>query len=82
MQVIIGKHGTIENTLSDTEGEYALMMCITELGEVVHKIEEGNILTEPPTLKNIGLHNRILHGYEDIDSKIINETIKTHIPGL
>jgi uncharacterized protein with HEPN domain len=82
MQVIIGKHGTIENTLSDTEGEYAIMMCITQIGEVVNKIEDENILTELPASKIIGLRNRIVHGYEDIDNKIISETIKIHIPSL
>ena len=82
IQIIVGKHGTIDNTLSDTEGGYAIMMCITQIGEAVNKIEDENILAELPASKITGLRNRIVHGYEDIDSKIISETIKTHIPDL
>ncbi|MFH0975423.1 MAG: HepT-like ribonuclease domain-containing protein [Spirochaetota bacterium] len=82
INIIVEKHGTIEKTLSDIEGEYAIMMCITQIGEAVNKIENTNILNELPSSKIIGLRNRIVHGYEDIDIKIISETIKLHIPEL
>jgi uncharacterized protein with HEPN domain len=82
MELIVNKHGGVENTISDIEGEYAIMMCITQIGEVVNKIEEPNIITSIPSPEIIGLRNRIVHGYEDIDKRIINEIIKTHIPSL
>jgi len=82
IQIIVDKHGSVENTLSDTEGEYAIMMCITQIGEAVNKIEDENIQAKLPGSKIIGLRNRIVHGYEGIDCKIISETIKRHIPDL
>jgi uncharacterized protein with HEPN domain len=64
------------------EGEYALLMCLTQIGETVNKLSETKILDALPVSKIIGLRNRIVHGYEDIDKRMVSEILNHHIPEL
>jgi len=82
LQMIVDKHGSIEKTIADVEGEYATMMCISQIGEAVNKIKTPEILSKLPAAKIIGLRNRLVHDYEEVDKTIISEIIKTHIPEL
>ncbi|MFA6101202.1 MAG: HepT-like ribonuclease domain-containing protein [Victivallaceae bacterium] len=82
LQMIVDRHGSIEATINDMEGEYATMMCIAQIGETVNKIKAPDILSELPASLIIGLRNRLVHDYEEVDKKIISEIIKTHIPDL
>jgi uncharacterized protein with HEPN domain len=82
LQMIVNKHGSIEKTIADVEGEYATMMCISQIGETVNKIKKPDILSKLPASQIIGLRNRLVHDYEEIDKIIISEIIKNHIPEL
>jgi len=82
LQMIVDRHGSIEATIADMEGEYATMMCIAQIGEIVNKIKAPDILSKLPAPLIIGLRNRLVHDYEEVDKKIISEIIKTHIPDL
>jgi uncharacterized protein with HEPN domain len=82
IQKIIERHGSIDKALDDYEGEYALMMCLAQIGEAVNKISEPEILSKIPVSKISGMRNRIVHGYEDIDKIIIAEVLTVHLPDL
>lgn len=82
LQIIVEKHGSVEETIADMEGEYATMMCIAQIGETVNKIKAPDILSKLPASKVIGLRHRLVHDYEEVDKRIISEIIKTHIPDL
>jgi len=82
INIIIENHHSIEAALSDMEGEYALLMCLTQIGETVNKLSETKILDALPVSKIIGLRNRIVHGYEDIDKRMVSEILNHHIPEL
>ncbi len=80
--LIVENHKGLESALSDKEGEYAIMMCIIQIGETVNKITDPTIIEKIPSAKIIGLKNRIVHGYETFDRRIITDVIKLHLPEL
>jgi len=82
IQNIIERHGSIKKALDDYEGEYAIMMCLAQVGEAVNKISEPEVLVIIPVSKISGMRNRIIHGYEDIDKTIITEVLTVHLPDL
>ena len=82
IQKIIERHGSVEKALDDYEGDYAIMMCLAQIGEAVNKISEREILENIPVYKISGMRNRIIHGYEDIDKTIITEVLTVHLPDL
>lgn len=79
---IISNHNDIESALSNKETEYALAMCIVQIGENVSKITDQIIQEKISAHKIIGLRNRIVHGYELFDRRIIADVLKIHIPEL
>jgi len=82
IHMIVLNHGTIEDTLASKEGEYSTMMCIVQIGEIVSRITEPYIIEKLPVTKIVGLRNRIVHGYEIFDRRMIIDVIKIHIPEL
>ena len=79
---IVARHETIESALLDFEGEYALIMCIQQIGELVNKIESEKYTSFLP-VKNIkGFHNIIAHQYDGINKQVAEMTIKKSIPEL
>lgn len=79
---IIERHGSAEHTIDDYEGEYALMMCLTQIAEAVNKISDSSILTKLDARSIISFRNRIIHNYEGRDKKIILSIIRNDIPEL
>ncbi len=79
---IIGRHGSAEDTIDDYEGEYAVMMCLTQMAEAVNKISDSAILENLDARGIISFRNRIVHDYEGRDRKIILYIIKNDIPDL
>lgn len=82
MQLIVRNHGTEEKAILNVEGEYAMMMCIIQIGETVNKISNHEISERLPVSKIVGLRNRIVHGCAEVDRVIITEVLKKHIPEL
>lgn len=79
---IIGRHGSAEETIDDYEGEYAVMMCLTQIAEAVNKISGSAILEKLDAKGIISFRNRIVHNYEGRDRIIILHIIKNDIPEL
>ena len=79
---IIERHGSPEDTIDDYEGEYAVMMCLTQMAEAVNKISDSAILENLDARGIISFRNRIVHDYEGRDRNIILYIIKNDIPEL
>jgi len=43
IETIIGNHGFVEKALSNMEGQYALMLCIAQIGELLNKNKDTGI---------------------------------------
>lgn len=79
---IVARHNTIENALLDFEGQYALMMCIVQIGEIVNKIKSEKYKAKLPVKNIIGFRNIITHNYDGINYHIAEQTIAENIPQL
>ena len=79
---IIGRHGTIELTLDDKEGQYALLMCISQIGELLSKIETEDLVERLPVKGANAMRNAIVHNYEGINRRIIIRTLQDDFPRL
>ncbi len=78
---IIKRHGTTEKALDDFEGQYALMMCIQQIGELLNKIQAEKYKIVLPIKDAVGFRN-IAHNYDGINYQIAELTIDRKIPEL
>lgn len=63
---------------------FALVRAIEIIGEAASKISEETktAYAEIPWKAIIGMRNRLIHAYFDIDTQIVWETVKREIPAL
>lgn len=79
---IVDRHGSIADTLDDLEGQYAVMLCLTQIGEQMAKIEDPDFVSHLPVRMAAGLRNIIVHDYEGVELTIIGNTLKDSLPEL
>jgi len=79
---IIERHGSAGQMLDDYEGEYAVMMCLTQIAETVNKITDADILEKIKSPGIISFRNRLIHNYEGRDKTIILSILENNIPEL
>ena len=79
---IIERHGSTGQMLDDLEGEYAVMMCLSQIAEAVNKISDIDILEKINAPGIISFRNRMIHNYEGRDKKIIMSILDKNIPEL
>ena len=79
---IVERHGSITDTLGDLEGQYAVMLCLTQIGEQISKIEEPEFVSQLPVRMAAGLRNVIVHDYEGVELTIIANTVRDSLPQL
>ncbi len=79
---IVSRHKTIANTLNDIEGQYAIMLCLSQIGELLGRIEATDFLDKLPIKVATGLRNIINHDYDGIDLIIVENTLVHDIPEL
>ena len=62
----------------------AVIKVLEIIGEAANRISEGNrqIYSEIPWNSIIGMRNRLVHGYLDVDLKRVWNTVKNDIPPL
>ena len=68
---IVSRHENIVRTLDDIEGQYAVMLCLSQIGELLGKIESVSIIKRLPVRLATGLRNTISHNYDGIDLTIV-----------
>jgi uncharacterized protein with HEPN domain len=63
---------------------FALMKAIEIIGEAASKISQDtrNQYAEIPWQRVVGMRNRLIHAYADVDLNILWETVKTALPQL
>ena len=82
LRTIIEGHGGTDSTLSDTEGQYAVLMCLTQIGEKLSRISSPDFLAPLPVRKSVALRNIIVHDYDRVNFRIIGEILEKDIPEL
>jgi uncharacterized protein with HEPN domain len=82
IDTIIKRHETIENALLDMEGQYALLMCIQQIGELVNKIESDKYISKIPVKDIVGFRNVVAHNYDGINFRIVENVLGNSIPDL
>lgn len=79
---IVTRHKTIIRTLEDIEGQYAVMLCLSQIGELLGKIETTDFIDKLPMRVATGLRNIINHDYDGINLTIVENTVLHNIPEL
>jgi len=75
---------SLDEMRSDKMQRYALLKLLEVIGEASMNVSPELKLEHPeiPWKKMVGLRNRLVHGYMDVDYSIIHETIVKDIPPL
>ncbi|WP_457595539.1 HepT-like ribonuclease domain-containing protein [Hydrogenimonas sp.] len=85
IDIIVDRHGGVIEALEDCEGELALYMAISQIGEALRKLSDETVdryaLREERQYAYT-TRNYIVHDYDGVDRYIIEEVIKTHLPLL
>jgi uncharacterized protein with HEPN domain len=79
---IIKNHGTIEEAVENIEGQYALTLCIAQIGELLNKIATPELKASLPIKDAVAFRNVIVHNYEHLNIKFTIRTLKESIPEL
>jgi uncharacterized protein with HEPN domain len=72
---------TAEDLATDRVRALALVRCIEIIGEAASRVEAASRLTitDLPWPDIIGMRNRLIHAYFDVDLALVCETIQTHL---
>ena len=79
---IVFRHENVVRTLEDLEGQYAVMLCLSQIGELLGKIETADFIAKLPVRVATGLRNIISHDYDGVDLIIVENTVIHDIPEL
>jgi len=85
IEKIIKRHGGVVKALEDFEGQMAIFMGISQIGEVLNKFPEDFIQKYNLTEEKIGAYytrNYIVHDYEGIDLIVVEKILRNNIPLL
>ncbi len=80
--MIARRHGSVRRALEDKEGEYAIYMVVSQIGECLGKIETPEYASRLPVREATGLRNVIVHEYEGVSRKRIEVLFETSLPAL
>jgi len=75
---------SLEEMTSNKMQRYALLKLLEVIGEAAMNVTDDfkREHAEVPWSKMVGLRNRLVHGYMDVDHSIVYETVKRDIPAL
>jgi uncharacterized protein with HEPN domain len=82
IDAIINNHGCVEKALNNMESQYALMLCIAQIGELLNKIKTPKMKSLLPIKDAVAFRNVIVHNYDHINIKFATRTLKESIPEL
>jgi uncharacterized protein with HEPN domain len=82
IETIANRYKSIKDALADLEGQYALLMCIQQVGELVNKIKSEKYTSKIPVKNIVGFRNIIVHNYDGVNLKMVEGIIKINIPEL
>jgi uncharacterized protein with HEPN domain len=79
---IIERHCNIDKALDDFEGEYAILMCMQQIGEMLNKIEKPEFIKVLPVQQAYGFRNVLAHSYGSVNINTVKDTIEKSLPDL
>jgi len=82
IDIIIARHNSISEALNDIEGQYALLMCIQQIGELMNIIESNELRALLPVKEAVGFRNVIVHNYGGVNLPSTEMTLEKEIPKL
>jgi uncharacterized protein with HEPN domain len=85
IEVIISRHGGVINALEDIEGQLAVLMAMTQIGETIHRLDCHIIEEKKLEIVQKGaydLRNYIVHDYDGVDLYIVEDAITNRLPEL
>ena len=85
IEKIIKRQGGIVKAMDDVEGEMALLMGVSQIGEALSKLDRSLIERFDLAREQDGAYytrNYIVHDYENVDRLIIEDILRRHLPLL
>ena len=85
IELIVARHKGVVNALEDTEGQLALLMAVSQIGETLDKIDEETICTLDLEVEQKGAYetrNFIVHDYDGVDLYLIEKVIEHYLPQM
>lgn len=85
IEEIIKRHGGIVKTLEDFEGQMAILMGISQIGESLKKLDDEFVKKYDLSQDKEGAYytrNYIVHDYEGVDLGFIENIIREYLPNL
>jgi uncharacterized protein with HEPN domain len=79
---IAERHGDTLEALNDFEGEYAILMCLQQIGDMLNKIENPDYIKILPIRQAYGFRNILAHNYGSVNILTVKDTIEKNIPEL
>ncbi|HQO10515.1 MAG TPA: DUF86 domain-containing protein [Clostridiales bacterium] len=79
---IIERHENLDNALNDFEGQYAIMMCMQQIGDTLNKMENPEYIKVLPIRQAYGFRNILAHDYGSVNLNIAKDTIEKSVPEL
>ncbi len=82
IEFIIQENKTLTESLNSRIGKHALLMCLMQIGETLHKIKDEEIRKKLPVKGSYDVRNFIAHDYEGVDLGLIDNILRYLIPEL
>ena len=76
------RYGSVVEMLNDKMAYDAVLMCLLQIGETLHKLEKSPYADKLPIKGAYDVRNFIAHDYEGVNRAIIEDVIRRHIPAL
>jgi len=75
---------TADGLRNDRIRSLAVIKCIEIIGEAASQTSQATRDAHPdlPWRYAIGMRNRLIHGYSDIDHQTVHRTVMNDLPGL
>lgn len=69
---------------NDRKTLFAVIRCVEIIGEAAAKVSEATRSTAPdvPWSAIVGMRNRLVHAYFDVDTEVVWKTVTTELPRL
>ena len=85
IEIIVSRHGDACSALEDIEGQLAILMAMTQIGETINKLDSHIIAEQNLEIVQKGaydLRNYIVHDYDGVDLYIVEDAIVNRLPEL
>ena len=83
IEYIVRRHKSIIGTLEDIEGQMAILMGVSQIGETLQNLDDDLIEDANLSEEKKGAYytrNYIVHEYDGVDLYLIENIVKIHLP--